>query len=132
MLFKIKDFSGGAMCLDGSFPSLYWKPGTNKGKYMIFFEGGGWCGGLTLAATIKDCYQRSLNDLGSSRKYPLTITPSGLLSVDPDLNPIYYDYSVIYLKYCDGTGHQGYNPDPVLYNDTQIWFRGENNTRFLI
>lgn len=82
--------------------------------------------------TVKNCYERSQTQLGSSLLYPSTINPDGLLSTDPNVNPRYYDYNVIYLKYCDGTGFQGSKNDPVTYNNTQIWFRGENNTRFLI
>lgn len=37
---------------------------------MIFFEGGGWCGDVDLQSTVENCYQRSLTDLGSSKKYP--------------------------------------------------------------
>lgn len=32
------------------------------------------------------------------------------------------------MKYCDGTGHQGYKKDPVVYQNTKLWFRGHNAT----
>ena len=44
-------------CLDGSAPAFYYKPGKVKGKFLIYFEGGGWCGspdGYQLA--LEDCY----------------------------------------------------------------------------
>ena len=50
----------GAACLDGSPPGLYIHEGTEKSKFMIFFDGGGYCGGNTLDETLKACYKRSL------------------------------------------------------------------------
>lgn len=40
----------GAMCLDGSPAGMYIHEGSgiNKTKYMIYFDGGGFCGGPTL------------------------------------------------------------------------------------
>lgn len=32
------------------------------------------------------------------------------------------------MKYCDGTGHQGYKKDPISYKDTKLYFRGHNAT----
>lgn len=44
----------GARCLDGSPTGMYIHEGTgaNKDKYLIFFRGGGFCGGMTLMDTI--------------------------------------------------------------------------------
>lgn len=35
---------------------------------------------------------------------------------------------MIHMKYCDGTGHQGYKKDPISYKDTKLYFRGLNST----
>lgn len=32
------------------------------------------------------------------------------------------------MSYCDGTGHQGYKKDPVVYKGKKIFFRGHNIT----
>ena len=45
--------SDGASCLDGSVPLYYFYPGFNdqesnydgRSKYLLYFEGGGWCAG---------------------------------------------------------------------------------------
>ena len=44
----------GAACLDGSPAGMYIHEGSgeNKNNYMIFFEGGGFCGADGLSATI--------------------------------------------------------------------------------
>lgn len=79
---KVFDPSGEARCLDGTPPALYFKKGKSKDKFIIYFEGGAWCGGATLMETIKDCYARSLTDLGSSRNYPERMSQRGILSGD--------------------------------------------------
>lgn len=41
----------GAACLDGSPPGIYIHEGTgaNRTKYLIYFNGGGFCGGSTIS-----------------------------------------------------------------------------------
>lgn len=45
---------GGAACLDGSPPGLYIHEGTgtNKNKFMMYFDSGGFCGAGSLADTL--------------------------------------------------------------------------------
>ena len=38
-----------AKCLDGSPPAIYVHQGTEKDKFMIFLQGGGYCQGGTQA-----------------------------------------------------------------------------------
>ena len=38
------------------------------------------------------------------------------------------DWTIAHLKYCDGTGHQGYKRDPVGYKGEDLYFRGTNVT----
>ncbi len=44
----------GASCLDGSPPAIYVHEGkgANKNNFMVYFEGGGFCGEPTLDATL--------------------------------------------------------------------------------
>jgi len=53
----------------------------------------------------------------------------GILSGDPKKNPYFYTWNRVRIRYCDGTGHQGYASDPVEFNGEKIYFRGENNTK---
>lgn len=55
-----------ATCMDGSRPAYYLRRGTGSGahRWMVFFEGGGWC------YTLEACQQRMHTDLGSSLSYP--------------------------------------------------------------
>jgi hypothetical protein len=34
----------------------------------------------------------------------------------------------VFLKYCDGSGHQGTRSAPLLYKGAQLFFRGQNVT----
>lgn len=46
--------------------------------------------------------------------------------IDYDLN--FYNWNRYWIIYCDGTGHQGYLEQPVVVNNTNVYFRGYNNT----
>ena len=37
-------------------------------------------------------------------------------------------WSKVYLKYCDGSGHQGTRSEPVAYKERKLYFRGNNIT----
>ena len=51
-----------AVCLDGSVPVFYFRPGSGSGanKWHIFHEGGGWCTGP------ESCAMRARSNLGTS------------------------------------------------------------------
>lgn len=70
-----------ALCLDGT-PGVYFlSKGKSPTKFILYFEGGGWCGSHDLASTTESCYQRSKGDLGSSKNYPATTSiGDGILS----------------------------------------------------
>jgi hypothetical protein len=59
-----------ARCLDGSPSLLYVHEGGDPKNILIFFLGGGMCGGDTLEGTLENCYQRSQTDLGTSTLWP--------------------------------------------------------------
>jgi hypothetical protein len=69
----------GARCLDGSPAALYYSLGSekNRNKFIIFFNSGGLCKGVSLADTLDSCYKRSFSDLGSSANYPPTRDSKG-------------------------------------------------------
>jgi hypothetical protein len=41
-----------ALCLDGTPGAYYISIGKTPSKFMIYFEGGGWCGDKDLSSTI--------------------------------------------------------------------------------
>lgn len=99
----------GAACLDGSPPAMYIEEGVEFRKFLIYFEGGGFCGGSSLSNTIEDCYQRSKTSLGSTRYFSPTRTfdKHGLLSSNETENPVFHNWTKVYIIYCDGAVHQG-------------------------
>lgn len=101
-----------ARCLDGSMAGIYVRKGAEPKKFLIFFEGGGWCYDASCSpsreGTIADCRKRSLRSLGSSRgwrqqKGRLT----GMLSADAGQNPVFHNWTLVYVPYCDGTSWLG-------------------------
>lgn len=103
-----------ALCLDGSPGAYYISKGEVPERVLLFFEGGGWCGSNDLASTTESCYQRSKTTLGSSKNYSDTISFSeGFLSNNAknDFN----EATKVFLKYCDGAGHQGVRQAPLSY-----------------
>lgn len=65
----------GAVCLDGSSPGYYWRPGkgTNASKFLLVFQGGGWCKGVGRAGATAACADRATGTLGSSKHWSLTL-----------------------------------------------------------
>ena len=68
----------GARCLDGTAPGYYIErgSGTGVGKWMIHWQGGGWC------TSEADCVGRSHGDLGSSKNYNSTADKNHILPVN--------------------------------------------------
>jgi len=50
-----------------------------------------------------------------------------LLSTDPNLNPIFYDWTKVFAIYCDGAEYFGNRSEPIPYKDKKLYFRGTNN-----
>lgn len=118
-----------AKCLDGSSPAVYLHEGGDKKNFLIFFNGGGYCAGANLQQTLENCYLRSKTELGTSKVLPETLTiPGGYLSTDPALSK-FATWTKVFINYCDGSLHQGSTDTPFSYKDTQLYFRGADNTR---
>ena len=91
----------GAVCLDGSPPGYYMRPGSNSDKWRIHLMGGGWCGNVTA------CYERSFTFLGSTKPYPQSYGFNAFLSDNPVVNPDFYDWNMVFIIYCDGASFAG-------------------------
>lgn len=61
-------------------------------------------------------------------KFPVFKRWMYFLSSDEIHNPDFYNYTKIFLRYCDGRGFIGYNKDPLVYENNLLYFRGLNNT----
>ena len=99
----------GAVCLDGSPPGFYFRPGSgeNANKFALHFLGGGWCW------TLEDCAQRAQTFIGTSKLWtPLfsdmhdQYLPSGGMKLgDPALKPVFANWNLVYIMYCTSSPH---------------------------
>jgi hypothetical protein len=97
--------NSGAKCLDGSLPAYYLRRGFSSGtdKWIVFFEGGGWC------YNLQQCLYRSRTILGSSKTYPKLYNEfmKFYISANELENPFLYNWNAVYVRYCDGTSYAG-------------------------
>ena len=50
---------------------------------------------------------------GSSKYNGASMIVGGMLSTDPTINPYFYNYSMVFIHYCDGTSHSSNATAPV-------------------
>ncbi|XP_019149781.1 PREDICTED: pectin acetylesterase 9 isoform X2 [Ipomoea nil] len=109
----------GAYCLDGSSPAYHLHRGFGAGaqNWLLQFEGGGWCN------DIKSCLDRSTTKRGSTNFMTKWEVFSGILSNNASLNPDFYNWNRVKIRYCDGASFAG---DSKFDNGTiLLYFRGQ-------
>lgn len=129
--------STGALALDGTPYKFYYTPGQGKNadKWLIFFEGGAFCG-VGGEPVLQSCFEKLNTRYGSSSyfgdngTYYNSSQPQGAFSSMKQYNPMFWDWAKVRLLPMDGTNFQGSIEDPLYYNDTPIYFRGFNNTYY--
>ncbi|XWS61174.1 hypothetical protein CRYUN_Cryun07bG0103300 [Craigia yunnanensis] len=107
------------VCLDGSLPAYHLHRGFGNGasNWILYFEGGGWCG------DIKSCLDRAKTSHGSTNYMNKWAIFSGILSNNASLNPDFYNWNRVKLRYCDGASFAG---DGKFTNGTSLlYFRGQ-------
>lgn len=115
-----------ARCLDGSMAGYYLRGGSEN-EYLIYLEGGGWCydgdcRSPTREGTLRNCRSRAHGRHGSSRQWQRRKEErylNGMLSSDPGMNPVFHNWTLVYVPYCDGTSFSG---DQVVNG---LHFRGK-------
>ncbi len=105
-----------AKCIDGSSPAYYVRHGWSDGKdkWIVFFEGGGWC------YDLEACKLRSATILGSSKAYPKCLKNNAMnfyISARQGSNPLMHNWNTVLVKYCDGSSYAG---DAVQSFDVSI------------
>ncbi|XP_031394654.1 pectin acetylesterase 9 isoform X2 [Punica granatum] len=109
----------GAYCLDGSLPAYHLHRGFGAGanSWLLQFEGGGWCN------DVESCLDRAKSRRGSTRYMSKYEVFSGILSNNASLNPDFYNWNRVKLRYCDGASFAG---DGKFDNGTSLlYFRGQ-------
>ncbi|CAM0885592.1 unnamed protein product [Alopecurus aequalis] len=110
----------GAVCLDGTPPGYHLERGSGTGSnsWLVHLEGGGWCN------TVKDCSDRKMTKFGSSNfMRSLRFAGSGILGADEQLNPYFYNWNRVYVRYCDGASFSG-DGEGRAQDGSTLHFRG--------
>ncbi|PUZ57774.1 hypothetical protein GQ55_5G456100 [Panicum hallii var. hallii] len=110
----------GAVCLDGSPPGYHLQTGSGAGSrsWLIHLEGGGWCD------TVRSCSSRRMTYFGSSKFMQRHINFTGILSKDPALNPDFYSWNRVFVRYCDGASFAGDSQHVDQDGNATLFFRG--------
>lgn len=107
----------GAVCLDGSSAGYYYRHG-DPSRVLIGLLGGGWC------TSPQDCWARSRTVYGTSSGWPASIEGMGVTSGDRAENPAFFNWTIAFLWYCDGTSYAGDLAVPMEVQGDLLWFRG--------
>ena len=123
-----------ARCLDGS-PMAYWmRPASaaeNKTKYVIYFQGGGWC------YTESYCRSRSSGAIGSSKTWKNGSLScgnfmSGIMSPNASTNWA-STWNAVYVPYCDGTSFSSDLAQPLNTGGAKpVHYRGRANMQAVL
>ncbi|KAI5073612.1 hypothetical protein GOP47_0011625 [Adiantum capillus-veneris] len=99
----------GAVCLDGSLPGYHHDVGSGSGSnsWIVHLQGGAWC------SDANSCALRAQTSLGSSRFMNASIF-QGILSNSPSVNPYFYNWNRVKVRYCDGGSFSGDAELPML------------------
>lgn len=133
-----------AKCLDGTAPAYYWRSGVGSGEksLILFFEGGGWCYPSDIQQPCSppsshcsaNCHIRANLSVGTTKNDLPIMPPTGIeagggfLSGDPN-RTAFANFSVAYLRYCDGGSFTGLNiePDIALNGTGPLYYAGRHN-----
>ncbi|GMP81142.1 hypothetical protein CsSME_00035951 [Camellia sinensis var. sinensis] len=115
-----------AYCLDGSLPAYHLHRGFGAGarNWLLQFEGGGWCN------DIESCLARAQTHRGSTPYMNKLEVFSGILTNNASLNPDFYNWNRVKIRYCDGASFAG---DATFDNGTSLlYFRGQRIWKAII
>ncbi|KAI8003215.1 Pectin acetylesterase 9 [Camellia lanceoleosa] len=115
-----------AYCLDGSLPAYHLHRGFGAGarNWLLQFEGGGWCN------DIESCLARAQTHRGSTHYMNKLEVFSGILTNNASLNPDFYNWNRVKIRYCDGASFAG---DATFDNGTSLlYFRGQRIWKAII
>ncbi|CAD6238621.1 unnamed protein product [Miscanthus lutarioriparius] len=109
--------SDGAVCMDGTPPAYNLDPGSGAGSksWIVNLEGGAWCN------SAKTCQLTKSSGRGSSDHMDKEIPFTGIMSSSSAVNPDFYNWNRVKIRYCDGGSFAGEAYD----KDTGIYFRGQ-------
>ncbi|KAK4488227.1 hypothetical protein RD792_003973 [Penstemon davidsonii] len=114
----------GAVCLNGSPPAYHHAVGFGEGvdNWMVYLEGGGWC------MSSESCYSKIKIEgsagCGNSYTFKNLTTFGGIMSQSQTINPDFYNWNIVFVRYCDGSSYSGDVEEIIQVKDTKIHRRG--------
>jgi hypothetical protein len=129
----------GAKCLGGQSPQYEISLNNSTSKWVLFLEGGGWCYGKDAKSTIDSCAGRGGFTPPANTGAVFTADGydnsggadiGGIMAADPKINPDFYSWNKIFMRYCDGASFGGGRADPIAVKKKdgspgQLWMRGD-------
>ncbi|TVU36213.1 hypothetical protein EJB05_18137, partial [Eragrostis curvula] len=108
----------GAVCLDGSPPAYQLQRGFGSGahSWLVYLAGGAWCN------STETCSERKVTDLGSSH-FMKEFAFDGILSNKHPINPDFYNWNKVFIRYCDGASFAG-DAEVEDQDGSKLFFRG--------
>lgn len=86
----------GVVCLDGGPAGYYFAEGSGDGSenWLVYLEGGGWCGDVSF------CKSKA-NDTKVNRQKQQSAYFIDLFNDNQTLNPDFYNWNRVWVRYCD-------------------------------
>ena len=140
---ELNDQNSKARCMDGSPYKFLLSKGFGNGtdSFLLFFEQGGFCGDNdyesdNIYTVLPSCKRKQSNPLGTNKfalisRYFISYV-SRLFSTKQSINPNFYNWNKVFVKYCDGAIFQGNHEEPFTYKNSKIYIRGEYNVKELL
>lgn len=111
-----------AICNDGSPAVYYYRAGADENidKWLVHLEGGGNC------ASDEECFERwtTQKPRMTSNKYPDSIKGIGILSTNQKINPDFYNFNHVFVKYCSSDFWSGDNEHEI--EGQTMYMKGQN------
>lgn len=124
-----------ALCLDGSPGAYYMRPGAESKKVFIHLQGGGWCSSVGNASEFDsdDCERRAQGKRGSTLNDEAEpkLKNSGLFSKIEKYNPAFWNWTHVFVRYCDGASFLGRRDAPIQ-TSPPLYSRGNYILRAII
>ena len=107
----------GAAQLNGDAPIFNARFSPSSNGWVLFLEGGGWCYGSTADSTITNCAHRAgyrpAGDDGDTLVSADVPDYGGILSANSTLNPDFYHWNAVFIRYRDGSSFSSGRTDPI-------------------
>ncbi|CAH9079391.1 unnamed protein product [Cuscuta epithymum] len=109
----------GALCLTGKPAAYYFDHGFGSGvrNWLVYLQGGAWCNNVEYCATAYAQLKNLTLD-------PIPYSFKDILSNKKEVNPDFFNWNRVVIRYCDGSSFTSDSERVYEYNGTKLYFRG--------